>query len=316
VFAQEGYRSFYSGDEFVTNDVPHSHLASVNVNGIEIVYDTFGVSSASPILLIADLGEQLIAWDERFCAQLAARGYWVIRFDNRDAGLSTTFGDAAVPDVPALYQAMAQEDSVPSLYTLTDMANDALGLLAALEISSANVVGFSMGGMIAQILTIRHSETVRTLTSFNATTGDPKLPLPKPVALSVLQKPPPSDRVGYIKSAIQAARVLTGPRFPVDQGYVRELAGQVFDRGLNPGGAARQLAAIISSGSRKETLQSVIVPTLVIHGDADPVFPIQCGIATARMVPGARITVIEGLGHHFPPAAWPQVIDAIDKHAI
>lgn len=297
-------------------NVLHSDPVSVYVNDIELVYDTFGEDSASPLLLIMGLGAQMIAWDEGFCTQLAGKGYRVIRFDNRDVGLSTKFDEAGVPDVLTVMQAQAQGEAVQAPYTLGDMADDAVGLLDALEVESAHVVGISMGGMIAQMMTTQDPGRVRTLTSIMSTTGDPELPPPEPEALSILLTPAPTDRAGYIENSVQASRVLSGPGFPTDEERTRERAGQFFDRSLNPEGTARQLAAVIASGSRKEALRSVTVPTLVIHGDADPLVPVECGRDTADAIPGAELLIIEGLGHDLPPAVWPQVIDAIARHAV
>jgi len=300
----------------MTQDVPHSNPASVQANGIELVYDTFGQPSAPPLLLIMGLGGQMIAWDDEFCAQLAARGYWVIRFDNRDVGLSTKFDQAGVPDMAALAWARAQGEAIQAPYTLADMADDAAGLLDALGAGSAHVVGVSMGGMIAQAMAIRHPDRVRTLTSIMSSTGNPDLPPPAAEALEILLKPAPTDRDGYLESAVQSQQVLGGSPFPVDKDYTRERARRAFDRGLHPKGIARQMAAILASGSRKEALRSVTVPTLVIHGDADPLVPVEGGIDTADAVPGAELLIIEGMGHALPPALWPQVIDAIARHTV
>lgn len=296
--------------------VPHSDPARVRVNDIELVYDTFGENSAPPLLLIMGLGGQMIAWDEEFCAQLAARGYWVIRFDNRDVGLSTKLDEAGVPDIFTLVQAQAQSEAAQAPYTLRDMAGDAVGLLDALAVESAHVVGISMGGMIAQEMAIHHPSRVRTLTSIMSTTGNPALPPPKLEALSVLLTPFPTDRDGYIENSLQTWRVLSGPGFPLDQDLVRERAGRFFDRGLSLAGTARQMAAVVTSGSRREALRSVAISTLVIHGDADPLVPVECGMDTADAIPGAELLIIEGMGHDLPLAVAPRVIEAIARHAV
>jgi pimeloyl-ACP methyl ester carboxylesterase len=299
----------------MTQQVPHSDPGKVIVNDIEIVYDTFGESSASPMLLVAGLGVQMIGWDEEFCSQLAARGYWVIRFDNRDVGLSTKLDEAGVPNIQAMMQTAVQGEAVEVPYSLRDMAKDAEGLLDALGIESAHVVGVSMGGMIVQEMAIHYPDHIRTMTSIMSSTGNPELPPPRPEALSLLLTPPPTNRAGYIESEVKAWRVLCGSESLFDENRAREQAGRAFDRGLSPAGTARQLAAILASGSRKEALKSLTVPTLVIHGDADPLVPVEGGIDTADAIPGAELLIIEGVGHDLSPAIWPRVIEAIARHA-
>jgi pimeloyl-ACP methyl ester carboxylesterase len=254
---------------------------------------------------------QMIGWDEEFYMALATRGYWVIRFDNRDVGLSTRFNEAGVPNILALMQG----EAIQTPYSLGDMADDTVGLLDALEIDSAHVVGVSMGGMIAQMITIHHPDRVRTLTSIMSSTGDPGLPPPKPEAAAILVTPVSTDRASYIEQTVLTWRVLNGPVLPFDEERTRERAGRFFDRGLSPVGVARQLAAILASGSRKEALKTVTTPTLVVHGDADPLVPVEGGIDTADTIPGAELMIIEGMGHDLPPSVAPQVIEAIVRHA-
>ena len=297
-------------------NIPHSDSATAKANGIEIVYDMFGDPDKPPVLLIIGLGQQMIAWDEEFCAQIAARGYWVIRFDNRDTGLSTKLDEAGVPNMAVVFEAMTEGKPVESPYSLLDMADDAVGLLDALGIESAHVVGESMGGMIAQRMVIHHADRVRTLTSIMSTTGEPGLPPPTPEAMDILTNRPPTDREGYIEDYVERWRVLNGQELPYDEEASRKLAARIFDRGLNLPGFARQLAAIIADGSRKQALKSVTVPTLVIHGDADPLVPVECGIDTANSVLGSELLIIEGMGHTLPRQVWAQVIDSIVRHAV
>ena len=297
-------------------NIPHLNSAIAKANGIEIVYDIFGDPDQPPLLLITGLGQQMIAWDEEFCAQIAGRGYRVIRFDNRDTGLSTRLDEAGVPNMSVVFKAMVERKPLDSPYSLLDMAEDAVGLLDALGIESAHVVGESMGGMIAQRMVIHHADRVRTLTSIMSSTGEPGLPPPTPEAMDILANRPPTDREGYIEDYIGRWRVLNGRKLPYDEGAFRELAGWIFDRGLNPPGFARQLTAVIADGSRKPALESVTVPTLVIHGDADPLVPVECGIDTADSVPGSELLIIEGMGHTFPRQVWTRVIDAIVHHAV
>ena len=295
-------------------NIPHSDSATVKANGIEIVYDMFGEPDKSPVLLIVGLGQQMIAWDEEFCAQIAARGYRVIRFDNRDTGLSTKLDKAAVPNMAVVFEAMVKGKPVESPYSILDMADDAVGLLDALGIESAHVVGESMGGMIAQRMVIHHADRVRTLTSIMSSTGEPGLPPPTPEAMDILANRPPTDREEYIEDYVERWRVLNGQKLPYDEEASRGLAARIFDRGLNPAGFARQLTAVIADASRKQTLKSVTVPTLIIHGDADPLVPFECGIDTANSVQGSELLIIEGMGHTFPRQVWAQVTDAIVRH--
>ena len=290
--------------------------AFAKANGIELCYDTFGDPASPPLLLIMGLAAQMIAWDDDFCAQLAARGYHVIRFDNRDIGLSTRFTEAGVPDVSAAFMTAMQGKPVKAPYVLRDMAADAVGLLDSLGIARAHVVGASMGGAIAQTMAIHHAPRLRTLTSIMSTTGAPGLPPPKPEALAMLFKPTPTEQAAYFESYQQTWKVLRAGSFPLDEARDLTRAGQNFARGLNPAGVARQLMAILASGSRKEALAGVTVPTLVIHGDADPLVPVECGVDTSRSVPGAKLVIVKDMGHALPISMWPQIIDTIAAHAV
>ncbi len=299
----------------MVDKIMQSAEAIVKVKGVELAYDTFGDSNDPPMLLIMGLGEQMIRWDVRFCQGLAAAGFWVIRFDNRDVGNSTKFEAAGVPNVLALLMGGQAPDAMSVPYKLMDMAQDAVGLLDALSIESAHVVGISMGGMIAQSVAIHFPERVRTLTSIMSSTGNPDLPQPKPEAVMILQQTPPNNRTEYIEFTVQRQHILSGPKYPIDEAYVRELAGRKFDRSFYPQGITRQLAAILASGSRQEALKKVKVPTLVIHGDADPLMPVEGGKDTAAAIPGAKLKIIEGLGHDIPVNAAPQILEAIIQHA-
>ena len=302
----------------MNNDVPHSSLAIAQINGIRIAYDTFGDQGSPPLLLIMGLGGQMINWHEEFCAQLAAEGYWVIRFDNRDVGLSTKFDGAGVPDLDTLTHALVRGQAVDLPYTLRDMANDAVGLLDALGIKSAHILGTSMGGRIAQLIALHNPNRVRTLIPIMSPMGEPGYPPPSPEALAILHEPAPQDRDGYIEYSVRAARALSGPAFPIEEGLVRERAGKAFDRCVNPGGVARQLAALMAAGGVKKDLGSLNIPTLVIHGSHDPLIPVECAADMASIIPGAQLLIIEGLGHSLAdfPRLWPQVIDAVTRHAV
>jgi pimeloyl-ACP methyl ester carboxylesterase len=284
-------------------------------NGIELEYDTFGDRSAPPLLLVMGLGAQMVLWEDEFCAALAERGFFVVRFDNRDIGQSTQLDAAGVPNIFVAMQAAATGQPMSAPYTLADMADDTVALMTALDMERAHVVGASMGGMIVQTLAIRHPTRLLSATSIMSTTGDPALPQATPAAMAALLTPPPSDREGNVARNVEAWRVIGSPGFPFDEDRMRGLLGLSFDRGYHPNGVARQLVAIVASGDRTKALHSVMVPTLVIHGDADPLIPVAGGHATAEAVPGATLLVIEGMGHDLPVGTWPPIIDAISKHA-
>lgn len=295
--------------------VPYHEPARVRANGVDLTFDSFGERSAPPLLLIMGLGTQMTAWRDDFCSQLAARGFWVVRFDNRDIGLSSRLDHLGVPDMQAVMQAVMAGRPVNAPYSLSDMAADCIGLLDALEITSAHMVGASMGGTIAQTLAIEHPQRVRTLTSIMATSGAPGLPPPTPAAMQMLFTPAPTDRTAYIARYLQLMALLRGPGFPLDEATDVAQAEQNLARGLSVGGTTRQLAAIFASGNRKPALASVKTPTLVIHGDADPLVPLACGIDVAESVPGANRLIIPRMGHTLPISMWPQIIDAIAAHA-
>ncbi|HEV3087823.1 MAG TPA: alpha/beta hydrolase [Candidatus Elarobacter sp.] len=287
----------------------------VAANGITLCYDTFGDPSAPPMVLIMGLAAQMILWDDDFCTELAARGYWVIRFDNRDIGMSTRFPEARTPKFAemALAQVTGVRLRVP--YTLRDMADDTVGLMDALGIKTAHVVGASMGGAIAQEIAIRYPARLRSLTSIMSSSGSRLLPGPTPKAMARLGKKVPLDRAGYVREYVVTWSILNGDRLPFDAERTRGHGELTYERGINPAGAARQLMAIVASGSRKRALRKVRVPALVIHGTDDPLVPVEAGYDLARTIPGARLVLIEGMGHSFPRVVWPRIIDAIAQHA-
>lgn len=291
-------------------------MPSLNANGIQIEYETFGNPSCPPLLLIMGLGGQLIHWDEDFCRQLADKGLYVIRYDNRDAGLSTKFEAAGLPDMGALLDAHLQGRSIEPPYTLEDMAADAAGLLEALNIKKAHICGSSMGGMIAQTVAIRYPAHLLSLISIYSTTGDPDLPPPQPPALEALMTPPPADRQGYIEFNVKTMQAIAGSGFPYDEQFIRDISARAYDRAFYPQGVGRQMMAVMTQENRKPALASVTVPTLVIHGTADPLVPAAHGRDTANAIPGAQLLLVDGLGHELPriKEPWPQVIDAIAAH--
>jgi pimeloyl-ACP methyl ester carboxylesterase len=286
-------------------------MSNIRANGINIEYEEFGDRSGRPLLLIMGLGAQMILWHEEFCEQLAARGHRVIRFDNRDVGKSSWFDQLGVPDVTAAFSAALTRQPVTAPYLLRDMAADAAGLLDALRIDKAHIVGASMGGMIAQSVAIEFPSRVLTLTSIMSSTGNPDLPPATPTAMGVLLAPPPTTREEAIQRSVVVFRTIGSPGFPFDEDDIRGRAARGFDRGFNPGGTVRQMVAILASGSRKEALKAVRVPTLVIHGKDDPLVPFPAGQDTAAAIPAAELLAIDGMGHDMPRAVWPRFIDAI-----
>jgi pimeloyl-ACP methyl ester carboxylesterase len=287
-------------------------MANVTANGISIEYETFGDPAKPALALIMGLGAQMIFWQEDFCRQLMERGFHVVRFDNRDCGLSRHFQELGIPDVGAAMTASLSGEPVPAPpYTLRDMAADVIGLLDALGIERAHVVGASMGGMIAQTVAIEHPARVRSMTSIMSTTGNREVPPATPEAMTALLTPSPSERAEFIDHMVKTFRIVGSPGFEFDETSFRDRIGRAFDRSYDPSGVARQLVAVLADGDRKQRLRSVQVPTLVIHGKNDPLVPVEGGVDTADAVTGARLLVIEGMGHDLPRGAWPQIIDAI-----
>jgi pimeloyl-ACP methyl ester carboxylesterase len=297
------------------NAIAHQPPQIARANGIDICYDIFGDTDAEPMLLIMGLGGQMVLWDDEFCRQLAARGFRVIRFDNRDIGKSSHLSGGQRLTPVELLKLRFLRIPVAAPYKLRDMAEDTVGLMDALHIKSAHLVGLSMGGMIAQEIAISFPARLRSLTSIMSTTGNPRIPPPTREATAVLMAPPPTTREEYFARFAQTWKVLRVGSFPEDEALDRSRAERNFERGLNPAGVGRQFRAILASGSRKERLHTVKAPTLVIHGTVDPLVHPMGGKDTAASIPGAKLLMIEGMGHALPIPMWPQVIDAIDKHA-
>jgi len=275
--------------------------------GIEIAYERFGEKSAPPVLLVMGLGTQMLAWPEGFCSLLVDRGLQVIRFDNRDVGLSTHLHDAPPPDVMAAFAG----DYSSAAYTLTDMAADAVALLDALGLEGAHIVGASLGGMIAQTIAIEHPSRVRSLTSIMSTTGDRSVGQATQEATAALLAPPATSREEAMDRTVAAFRVIGSPGFELDEAELRERTGLSYDRAFDPGGVARQLVGVLASPDRTVALADVRAPTLVVHGADDPLIDVSGGRATAEAVPGAELIVIDGMGHDLPRALWPQITDRI-----
>jgi len=293
----------------------HQPPQIVSANGIDICYEIFGDANAEPLLLIMGLGAQMIHWDDEFCRQLAAREFRVIRFDNRDIGKSSHMSGGKRLTALELLKLRFLKIPIAAPYRLIDMARDTVGLMDALGIRTAHLVGASMGGMIAQEVAITFPERVRSLTSIMSTTGNPKVPGPTREATAVLMAPPPATKEEYFTRFAQTWKVLRNGSFPEDEALDASRAARTYERGLNPAGVGRQLRAILASGSRKERLRSVKAPTLVIHGTIDPLVHPEGGKDTATSIPGAKLLMVERMGHALPIPTWPQIIDAIDKHA-
>jgi len=295
--------------------VPYQPPRLAAANGIELCYDIFGDDDAEPMVMIMGLGAQMIHWDDDFCRELAARGFRVIRFDNRDIGLSSKLTGGKQFTLFELAKLRFLGTPLTAPYRLCDMAADTVGLLDVLGIASAHVVGASMGGMIAQEIAIAHPERVRSLVSIMSTTGNPRLPQPGRAVAVMLMQPQPVTYDAFVARFKQTWLFLRVGRFPEDEARDADRAERTFARGLHPAGVGRQLRAILASGSRKERLAAVTAPTLVIHGKLDPLVHPAGGRDTAASIPGAELLMIDGMGHALPISMWTRVIDAIAKHA-
>ena len=284
---------------------------------IDIEYEVFGTSSDPTILLIMGLGMQMIAWPEDFCRDLAARGYRVVRYDNRDTGFSTKFEGQRAPSIMSMFVRRALRLPIRVPYTLKDMADDAAGLLDAIGTENAHVVGASMGGMIAQNLAVRHPKRVRTLTSIMSTTGHRSLPGADPLVTRHIfhSRPKSNHRESVIAHNIRTLELIGSPAYPVDEETRRELASMNYDRCFYPQGFPRHVAAIFQDGNRRSRLRDITAATLVIHGREDSLVPLAGGIDTAQHIDGSRLEIIDGMGHNLPVELWPKIIDLIVEHA-
>lgn len=285
-------------------------------NGIDITYEDKGAKDAPAILLVMGLGGQLTLWPDEFVDALVAHGFRVIRYDNRDVGLSTRFDAAGVPNLKWMFVKAALKLPVRSAYTLADMADDGMALLDHLGIARAHVVGASMGGMIAQHIAARYPERVLSLTSVMSTTGNPRLPRAQKEAMRVLaNRPMGGDAEAMIAYSVNAARVIGSPAYPAAEDRLQRRVRNDYERGWYPQGVARQMAAIVADGDRRPMLKAIKASTLVIHGEADPLVPIAGGRDTAASIPGARLLTIPGMGHDLPLALVDTLADAVAGHA-
>lgn len=289
-------------------------MPSVNANGIKIEYESFGSADAPPILLVMGLGMQLTGWPDPFCARLAAGGFRVLRFDNRDIGLSTYFDDRGLPNMAWQFIKARIGMRVRGAYDLDDMAADAVGLMDALQVREAHVVGASMGGMIAQQIAAKYAGRVRSLVSIMSTSGDRRLPpATRDAQRALLARPEnPQDPRSLVDHYVKVFDVIASPGFPTDPAELRARMQASVTRSYHPQGVARQLVAILASGDRSKDLATIHKPTLVIHGDCDPLVRPACGEDTAKKIPGAKLSIIKGMGHDM--AAWPVLADQILGH--
>ncbi len=281
-------------------------IATAPANGISIAYETFGDVGDVPVLLVMGLGAQMLAWRDGFCRLLADRGHYVIRFDNRDIGLSTHLDDE--PPGRPIAAFLGRRPT----YLVSDMAEDTAGLVDRLGGGSVHVVGVSMGGCISQSLAIAHPDLVRSLTSISSSTGSRRVGRPRfDIARFMVARKPAKDREGAIALSVETWRRIGSPGYPFNLEVVRQLAGEAYDRRYDPAGGARQFAAILGSPDRTAALRTIDVPTLVLHGEADPLITVSGGAATAGAIPGARLVTYPGMAHDLPEALWPTFIEEI-----
>ncbi len=291
-------------------------MATAYTNGIQIEYETFGNPEAPALLLIVGLGCQLIHWQKEFCENIANHGYHVIRYDNRDSGLSTKINSFNMDDTMAKIGALFMKQEVPIPYGIEDMANDAVGLLDFLKIHKAHICGMSMGGFIAQTVAINHPDRLLSLISIYSSPGNRKEFMPTQKVMEFMMTPQPSKREAFIDHGIAYLELVSGSGMPLDENYYRGLTGEAYDRAFYPAGVLRQYMAILSQKDRGDKLTKVLAPALVIHGDEDPMIPLAAGKATADTLPNSTLKVIKGMGHDMPnlSAYWDEIMDAMVAH--
>jgi pimeloyl-ACP methyl ester carboxylesterase len=291
-------------------------MPQIIANDIPLEYDVHGPETGEPLLLIMGLGAQMTRWPQEMIDDLAARGFRVIRYDNRDIGLSHKFDEAGQPDMQAVYAAIGTGQKPPAPYLLSDMAADGVGLLDALGHDRAHIVGASMGGMIAQMLAAEHPGRVLSLTSIMSSTGNPGLPPAKPEAMARLTTPAPDphkDLEAYLAHAVAGAYIMAGAGNPIDEAEQRAQSAADVKRSFYPVGVSRQMAAIVASGDRRAALATITAPTVVIHGADDPLVPVEAGHDTHASIPGAEMHVVPGMGHNLPKPLIPVVNDLIER---
>ena len=285
-------------------------MPKANVNEIEIEYETIGNPSSKPLLLIAGLGTSLLAWTDEFCQKLVDKGFFVVRYDNRDVGLSTKFDSAGIPNMMEIGAAYTRGETPKVPYTLVDIADDAVGVLDALNIEKAHILGASMGGIIAQIIGYRYPSRVLSLNIIISTTGNPTLPQAKPEIMAQFFAPVPSEREAYIEEMIKRDKLIYG-NYDYDEALGRKFRGMEYDRSYYPEGVARQMAAMTVPGNIQPYISEIKAPTIVIHGKEDPFNSVEAGKEIASTIPGAELMLIDGMGHSLPKELLDQIIEAI-----
>jgi pimeloyl-ACP methyl ester carboxylesterase len=286
-------------------------MPRAKANEIEIEHEEFGSPGDPALVLVMGFSLQMIDWDTTFCESLASRGFFVVRFDNRDVGLSTKIEGGPATDIPAILAG----DTSSVAYSLDDMADDTAGLLDALDMRAAHLVGMSMGGMIAQLVTLRHPARVRSLCSIMSTTGNRSVGQPSPELVPLLLTPPPKEREANVEHGLAVWRLLCSPARTFDEARMRRRLEQSYDRAYYPPGAKRQIGAMLSARDRTSELAKVRAPTLVLHGEHDKLIAPSGGEATARAIAGAELRIFPNMGHELPPDLWPEIIDAIVRNA-
>jgi pimeloyl-ACP methyl ester carboxylesterase len=288
-------------------------MPQVKANGISIEYESFGSAEHETILLIMGLGCQLTLWPMELCQSLVEQGYRVVRFDNRDVGLSSKFDHVGTPDMTTIAMGLMSGKPLKAPYSLEEMANDTVGLMQALGINSAHIVGASMGGMIAQLMAVHSPQVCRSLTSIMSSTGNPGLPPSRPEAIMAMMAPSPAanQQDAMIERGVRIFRAIGSPAYPTDETTLREWVRRDGQRSYSPNGALRQLLAIATNGDRRQRLAKLRLPTMVIHGSDDPLIPVEAGRDTAKSIAGAQLRVIPGMGHDLPLALIDQFTDAI-----
>jgi len=291
-------------------------MATANANGIHIEYDTFGKSSHPALLLIIGLGSQLIHWQDEFCQQIADNGFYVIRYDNRDSGLSTKFEGLSSEEIMEKIMALFSDQKVSVPYTIEDMSSDAVGLLDEIKIEKAHICGMSMGGYIAQTFAINNPSRTISLTSIYSHCGNRSEFLPSQEAMEAMMKPIPKNRDGFIEYMVDFFKLIYGTGLPFDEEFHTKIAAQAFDRSFCPEGTGRQYLAIMVQKDRTDELGKLKIPSLIIHGDEDPLVPFAGGKATAEAIPDAAFMVVKGMGHVIPNlnVYWGDIKDAMISH--